>query len=408
MNEYTQPRIDNRNLSSLPDKTYDVLIVGAGPAGSSCAAYLARHGHRVLLVDRKAFPRDKPCGDCLLPDAQRSLTDLKVLESVSRAGRILENATVYSPSGYSFDVPGTYITCPRERLDTILLDRAIRDGVSFAVADVDELKVEDDTTVAGHDRVTGETVRAPLAVVATGYHASLARASGLLQNSVPYAIARRRYVRSNYRLDRMVLMYGKRIAPGYMWIIPVGPELYNVGCGVINLPHLNTSRLLRRAERFIAEESEHGRELMAHGEPVSPVHGAALRCQLIGLPPVSRGRILAVGEIMGTTFPFTGEGIGKALESGRLAASVIDRAKRRANYRIVSDYSAMVDSQLRPQYRGYIRAQRWLTRPSINDFLAKRIQRSTYLQQEFARFMQQTGDPRRVFALGEIIKSYFK
>ncbi len=408
MSTASLPTIEPGNVSDLAKVAFDVAVIGAGPAGSSTAIHLARQGHRVLIVDRKAFPRDKPCGDCLLADAQRSLAELGVIESVIRVGRVLDNAIVSSPSGYTFDVPGLYVTCTRERLDTIVLAQATGEGAIFAVADVDSISVKDGQRVWCHDRLTDSSFSVPLAVVATGYHASLAKAAGFLHDPTPYAIARRRYVRSSYPLDKMVLMYGKRIAPGYMWIIPVGEELYNVGCGVINLPHINTSRLLRQAEQFIAEESEHGRRLIAQGEPVTPTHGAALRCQLIGMPPVSKGRILAVGEIMGTTFPFTGEGIGKALESGKLAATVIDRAIRRQNYHIASDYSTVVDTELRPQYRGYIRAQRWLTRPAINDFLAKRLQQSPYLQQQFAHFMAQTGDPRRVFALGEIVKSYFR
>ncbi len=408
MNEIAVPSIAVRNLADIRKELFDVAVIGAGPAGSATAAHLARHGHRVLVVDRKSFPRDKPCGDCLLADAQRYLEELGVLPSVSNAGRVLANATVFSPSGYSFDVPGAYVTCQRATLDAILLDRAVRDGATFAVADIDKLTVVEGQSVRSHDRFSGLTIHTSIVVVATGYHASLAKAAGLLADPTPYAIARRRYVSSSYTLDRMVLMYGKSIAPGYMWIIPVGPELYNVGCGVINLPHINTSRLLRRAEEYIARESVHGRRLMAEGEPVSPVHGAALRCQLVGVPPVSHGRILAVGEIMGTTLPFTGEGIGKALESGRLAAGVINRAIRNDNHHLLEDYTALVETELRPQYRGYIKAQRWLTRPTINDFLSRRIQRSPYLQARFAQFMSQTGDPRRVFALGEIVKSYFK
>lgn len=408
MSTASLPTIKPGDISELAKVTFDVAVIGAGPAGSSAAAHLARQGHRVLIVDRKPFPRDKPCGDCLLADAQRSLTELGVIESVKRAGRVLKIATVSSPSGYTFDIPGIYITCPREQLDTIVLAQAIGEGAMFAVADVDSISVEGGQNVWCHDRLTDRSFSVPLTVVATGYHASLAKVAGFLHDPTPYAIARRRYVRSSYRLDKMVLMYGKSIAPGYMWIIPVGPDLYNVGCGVVNLPHINTSRLLRQAEEYIATQTEHGRRLIADGEAVSPIHGAALRCQLVGMPPVSGGRILAAGEIMGTTFPFTGEGIGKALESGKLAATVIDRAIRRQNYHIVGDYSTVVETELRPQYRGFIRAQRWLTRPAINDFLAKRIQQSPYLQQRFAHFMAQTGDPRRVFALGEIVKSYFK
>lgn len=122
----------------------DVAIVGAGPAGSIAAALIAGEGFDVLLVDRHAFPRPKPCGDCLSPEASRVLDRLGVLEHVTAAGPArLEGWRVVGPSGAAFDARfidicdgdariASALAIERSRLDAVLLDHAVRAGARFA------------------------------------------------------------------------------------------------------------------------------------------------------------------------------------------------------------------------------------------------------------------------------------
>ncbi|HRD85981.1 MAG TPA: FAD-dependent oxidoreductase, partial [Rubrivivax sp.] len=98
----------------------DVVVVGSGPAGSACAWSLARQGLQVLLVDQQAFPRDKACGDGLIPDALVALDRLGVLDEVLQQARQVPHVRCVGPRGGHVDVPGRLAVLPRRQLDHIL------------------------------------------------------------------------------------------------------------------------------------------------------------------------------------------------------------------------------------------------------------------------------------------------
>ena len=98
--------------SDLPIRC-EVLVVGAGPAGSACAQWLARAGRDVLLVDQHDFPRDKVCGDGLIPDAHRALARLGVLEEVMALAQRVRHVGCIGPRGGRIDVPGSLSVLPR-------------------------------------------------------------------------------------------------------------------------------------------------------------------------------------------------------------------------------------------------------------------------------------------------------
>ncbi|MBL8302273.1 MAG: FAD-dependent monooxygenase, partial [Ideonella sp.] len=106
----------------------DVLVVGAGPAGSAAAARLAAAGLDVVLVDAHAFPRDKVCGDALLPDAHRALERLGVLDQVMARAHPVSHVAVIAPLGGRLEVPARIAVLPRRELDLLLVEAAVRAG----------------------------------------------------------------------------------------------------------------------------------------------------------------------------------------------------------------------------------------------------------------------------------------
>ncbi len=105
-----------------------MLVVGAGPAGSACAATLARAGFDVVLVDAQAFPRDKVCGDGLIPDAHHAMRRLGVLDEVMALAQHAGHVACIGPRGGRVDVPGTLAVLQRRQLDDVLCRSAVAAG----------------------------------------------------------------------------------------------------------------------------------------------------------------------------------------------------------------------------------------------------------------------------------------
>ena len=117
----------------------DVIIVGAGPAGSTLAYFLAAQGLDVLLMDKADFPRDKTCGDALSPRALHVLDQLDLLDPIRAAGYLVRRAVFFSPNGRRVespvppygDLPGYSVVLPRYQLDDLIRQRAIAAGAEF-------------------------------------------------------------------------------------------------------------------------------------------------------------------------------------------------------------------------------------------------------------------------------------
>jgi geranylgeranyl reductase family protein len=319
---------------------YDVIVVGAGPAGACCALFAARAGLRVLLTDRARFPRDKVCGDCVPQRALVCLEELGLLdrlEAVPHAS--LTHFRLVAPGGAAALVPFRPAgveppgyrawVCRRRELDALLVAEAracveLREG--FAVDEVwrDGPAV---TGVCGHgpggrrEHLAGRVV-----VGADGPMSAVRRSLGLNQADPRHrALALRAYF-DGVAIDGTVaeVHFLRGASPGYLWLFPAGSGLTNVGLGMRQLEFRRDGRSLRHllaesvrqhplAERFAAARQE-GPALgwpLPLGSRRGPVHGDGF---------------LLAGDAAGLVNPFSGEGIGNAMWSGRLAAQVAAEA----------------------------------------------------------------------------------
>src|SRR5512132_1265182 len=110
----------------------EALVIGSGPAGSAAALTLARQGRQVVLVDRRAFARDKVCGDALIPDALRALAKLGLKERVMEQAKSLDAVRIHSPNGSSVTLLAEAACVPRHRLDDLMRVAAVESGARFA------------------------------------------------------------------------------------------------------------------------------------------------------------------------------------------------------------------------------------------------------------------------------------
>ncbi len=290
---------------------FDVLVVGAGPAGSATALHLVRAGARVLLVDKARFPRDKPCGGGLtgralkqLPCDVEPVVERVVDRMVMRAGyRTLVDRTSGTP---------LIAMTQRRRLDLHLAEQAaaagadFRDGVS-----VTQLELQDDGVSAS---VGDSRVRAAFLVGADGANGLVARVAGLgdgivrgvaLEGNVPWSVLPRTDYESAAWVEVGV------VPGGYGWVFPKGDHA-NLGVGgwIEEGPRLRNhlERLARTHE--VAPDA------------LTDVRGHRLPMRHLGAP-AARGRVLLVGDAAGLVDPLSGDGMYEAFVSARLAAAAI-------------------------------------------------------------------------------------
>jgi geranylgeranyl reductase family protein len=386
----------------------DVLVVGAGPAGSACAQWLARAGIDVVLVDQHVFPRDKVCGDGLIPDAYAALRRLQVLDEVMQQAQPVQHVGCVGPSGGRIDVPGTMAVLPRRQLDDILLRAARRAGARFFAPLRFEAPLEEGGTVVGARLKAGDAaheVRARWLVLATGAVPQALIAAGMCERRTPSGIALRGYVRNDAmtgRIAAMDVVWHRRLRPGYGWIFPCRDGVFNIGVGIAHSHNtLRDGKLgmrdvnLRDVFQAFTEVYAPARELMAGGTLQGRLEGAPLRCALEGAR-WSRPGLIVTGEAAGSTYSFTGEGIGKAMETGLHAAeSILGDAEDAA---VRAAYEARLVA-LKPRFDLYEKANRINAHPWLADLVIWRARKSARLLERMKGVLNETSNPGNLVSL---------
>jgi flavin-dependent dehydrogenase len=375
-------KLNHTEIATAAASEWDVAVVGPDPP-SMAALNLARRGHRTLLLDKDTFPRDKVCGDGLIADSVRCLTRAGLYDDIRRRSLKSDLGTVYSPSRICFDVPGEFLTLKRVHLDALIVNKAVESGATFCRAKVTGFEVQPDSTLRLLVDQCAESLRARIVFLATGANVEVPSKLGLVTEQRPSGIALRCYVRSSVPLDRLVVSYDRSITPGYAWIFPLADGEFNIGCGI---SYRNKSILrvnLREAFKSFLTSFPLAAEIMRHAEAISPIRGAMLRCGLSGTHPLGPGNVLVLGESIGATFPFTGEGIGKAMETGEIAAEVAHEALASGDLTLLSRFPHRIEHELKPKFLGYRIAENWFSRPWLNDLVARRIRSSRFFRNWF-------------------------
>ena len=372
----------------------DVIVVGAGPAGSATACYLAGAGIDVLVLEKATFPREKVCGDGLTPRAVKALAGMGV--PIGEQDGWLQNKGLrIIGGGVRLELPWPELSSypdyglVRSRLDfdETLARTAQKAGARLLEGVTVTAPVLDDSgRIAGvQARPTGQPdekerqYRARVVVAADGNSSRLSLAMGLgKRDDRPLGVAVRTYYTSprhddDYLESWLDLWDRDRLLPGYGWIFGMGDGTSNVGLGLLNtsasFKNVDYRDLLRRwlagmpAEWGYTEENR-----------TEPVRGAALPMGFNRTPHYSRGLLLA-GDAGGMVNPFNGEGIAYAMEAGELAARVIAEALARPDQAAMEQVLHGYPQALKDAYGGYYTLGRKFVRaignPRLMQFATK-------------------------------------
>lgn len=360
----------------MPDaREVDVLVVGAGPGGSTAAYYLADHGLDVLMVERSRFPRDKACGDGITPRGVRQLLAMGV-DPLGPGFQRIDGLRVYRdhdpilemPWPTLADYPAFGVVRARSDFDETLALHAVSAGAELDQGTEAVEPVFENGWVVGAklrrmDQDDGAfEVRARLVIAADGASSRFGQASGVRRDpGRPLGIAARRYYRSDRTIGPWMeswleLVADGKMLPGYGWVFPVSPGVINVGAGLQNtfkgFKDVSAQGVFRHfidmlpEEWGINEDNAMGRLLSG------PIPMGMNR-----RPPAVPG-LLLIGDAAGLVNPFNGEGIAYAMESGELAADLAFQAISEGNPALAQLYP----TALQERYGSYFAAGRFFVK----------------------------------------------
>ena len=373
----------------MPSK---VLIIGAGPSGTACAATLHRLGHEVVVVDKATFPRDKCCGDGLTTNALRILEGLNFDPSRVADWQTCSDVEMRSFSGRKIDLPlpsigGQFAAiAPRAQFDHALVEHCRDMGITIHEGSAFESITHHDTNgISVRVENLGE-LTVDYVVAADGMWSPVRKSLGL---STPGYLgewhAFRQYIGNVHGSanEKLHIWFDKDLLPGYAWSFPLPDNRVNFGFGILRTSDRSTKYmndlwrdLLTRphitavlGEHFVPEDRHTAWPIPAR------IHDAVR----------SSGRVLFIGDAVCATDTLTGEGIGQALETGIAAGEAIHECNTAADVR--DSYSHKIDSLLLADHRMSSVLSRMLTYPVVARMVLALVDTNNWTRKNFVRWM---------------------
>jgi geranylgeranyl reductase family protein len=365
------PAAQNKNYDRMSHLQYDIIILGAGPAGTSCALALKESGLNVALIDKDTFPRDKICGDAVSSVAKRVLREIDpMLEQDLLAFPEKSNVNtikLYSPGFSQIRLQFKSISHCIRRMDfdhwlfqkTIEYFPALNIHTGTAVK-----KVEHSGTSVTVTMADGVSMTATLLIACDGAHSLAAKQlAGFTVDRKHYSAAVRQYYRNISGMEEGAseIFFLKDYLQGYFWIFPLSSNEANVGFGMLSSTIAEKKVDLRKCMQTIIRDVPEIAGRFAGAEPLDEIKG-------FGLPLGSRtvtmsgDRFMLCGDAASLIDPFSGEGIPTAMESGLMAAKVAVRCFQRNSFGAeeLRQYDHLVRTKFGRSFRNHYILQRML------------------------------------------------
>ncbi|QCK15777.1 NAD(P)/FAD-dependent oxidoreductase [Mangrovivirga cuniculi] len=339
---------------------HDILIVGAGPGGAAMAAYLAKNGIDVLLIDSSEFPRDKVCGDFVGPVAIAELQNLGIAgldefpktNLINQASVFLDgNEIINRPIPKVEGIPYYGRVIPRIILDKWIVDKAIENGATLSEnTRLTDFSITDEKVSAViKKKNTKTTVSAKIIIGADGSNSTVSR---IFHGDKPLEEDRILAVRGYFKNikgpeDRCDLYFTKDSFPGYYWLFPTGKGNANVGVGMVlkTMPK-NETHLKDLLTDLIGKDPGLSQRI-GSGELSGRISGWPLSTYNPEKNIIS-DRLILIGDAAGLINSLNGEGIQYALLSGRWAAETVLESIQQDDFSFSSlgSYETMINNHL--------------------------------------------------------------
>lgn len=376
--------------------TTQVAIVGAGPAGTTCALHLANKGIKSVLIDKSSFPRDKICGDAISGNSVFEIEKLG-LEFPSLFNAFNEKLptggiTFVAPSGQPLTLQlkkvrsgfshAGYVS-KRFDFDNFLMDQCKQNPMILVLENSTITEVKEETN--GLELITHDKkINAELIVGADGAHSVIAKLANRSNNKEHVSAGLRQYwtnVTGFDALNSIELHFIKDALPGYFWIFPLPNNMANVGIGikssVVSKKKLNLKNLLHEiitthptiAPRF--KNATPNEEPKGFGLPLGSVK-----------VKVSGNRFILAGDAASLIDPFTGEGIGNAMTSGRIAADHIEKCVEAQSFDSVFNtmYDQALYKKLHPDLTTSYQLQKMVNRAWLFNWIVKKANKNRHIK----------------------------
>lgn len=376
----------------IGDSPVDVLVVGAGPAGTAAATVLARAGRSVVVADKAEFPRDKCCGDGLTTLALRMLEKIGFDPGVVASWQTVDSAWLRSPSGREVELPlprerGQYAAvAARLQLDNELVKHAraagadIREGLEFSHLTLNYTGGKRSATV---HFANGETITAGHVIAADGMWSPVRKAMGLGDSGYLGEWHAFRQYADNVTgpaAHRLYVWFEPDLLPGYAWSFPLADGRVNIGFGI-----------LRDGKRRVQDMKKQWADLLSRRhivDALGPGFRLVDRHTAWPIPAgitdavLSSGNVLFVGDAARATDALTGEGIGQALETGVLAAEAVIRGGD-----VAETYEAAVRHHLFADHRMSVALGKLLRSSIVTRGAIRAAATNGWTRTNFARWM---------------------
>ncbi|MFH1726898.1 MAG: NAD(P)/FAD-dependent oxidoreductase, partial [Pseudomonadota bacterium] len=309
----------------MENKIHDTIIIGAGPAGLAASLELSKNDYPHLLIDKNSFPKDKICGDAITNHTLKILKEYKLEKEVRQKAFAVNKLYRYANKEDACIFDTNAVIIKRKVFDSILFEKASQ-SVEFINAiftgniEYDNIKHKIEFISKNNNQPFYLFSR--YVILATGCQDPAVFSSIKKHTKIkdPDQIAFRGYYKANWTISENRYYFDKELNPGYSWIFPLGNNVFNVGCGgkLLKTRNLNLKECL---SNMILQTDL---SFNTKGSWLEAPRAAFLRTNLSNLKHLRYfPNLILAGETLGSSYPFSGNGTGRAMISGILAAKSI-------------------------------------------------------------------------------------